>query len=185
MYCFQGDITTQKVRFDIQKNLHDTQRVDAVIHDGAPNVTGAWATDAYGQCTLTLAATKLATTFLKVGGIFITKVFRSADYNSLLWVLQQLFDSVTSFKPMASRQSSAEIYLICRDYLAPKKIDSRLLDPTFVFREVKEEKEGKSVLRDIGGRKKRKRHRDGYDTENGILFKKLSVMEFINVKSSS
>ena len=38
--CLQGDITTQKVRFDIQKNLHDTQRVDAVIHDGAPNVTG-------------------------------------------------------------------------------------------------------------------------------------------------
>eukprot|EP01083_Nonionella_stella_P291537 991967_1 len=116
----QQDITTQKCKFEIKKHLHGSQ-VDCVLHDGAPNVSGAWAKDAYGQCELTLNALKLATTFLRPGGIFITKVFRSADYNSLLWVIQQLFDNVTSFKPIASRQSSAEIYLICQNYLAPKK----------------------------------------------------------------
>eukprot|EP00485_Elphidium_margaritaceum_P008525 CAMPEP_0202698920 /NCGR_PEP_ID=MMETSP1385-20130828/12155_1 /ASSEMBLY_ACC=CAM_ASM_000861 /TAXON_ID=933848 /ORGANISM="Elphidium margaritaceum" /LENGTH=967 /DNA_ID=CAMNT_0049355749 /DNA_START=9 /DNA_END=2912 /DNA_ORIENTATION=+ len=172
----QGDITTQKCKFEIRKHLHGYD-VDCVLHDGAPNVTGAWSKDAYGQCELTLCALKMTTQFLKVGGLFITKVFRSADYNSLLWVLQQLFESVTSFKPIASRSSSAEIYLICQRYLAPKKIDPRLLDPKFVFRAIEEKPEQISVMQ----RKKKRKDkpsRTGYDEEH-LLYKTASVLKFI------
>ena len=56
--------------------------MDAVIHDGAPNVGGAWASEAYSQSALVLESLRLACDVLAPRGTFVTKIFRSAQHRN-------------------------------------------------------------------------------------------------------
>ncbi|KAL1405295.1 AdoMet-dependent rRNA methyltransferase spb1 [Vanrija albida] len=132
---FQADITTPACRNELRQHMHDW-KADLVLHDGAPNVGAAWIQDAFTQNELVLQSLKLATEFLIKGGNFVTKVFRSKDYNSLMWVFGQLFRQVEATKPPSSRNVSAEIFVVCRDFIAPKYIDPKFLDPKHVFKDL-------------------------------------------------
>lgn len=173
---FQSDITTDKCRATIRQHLK-TWKADTVLHDGAPNVGTAWVQDSFNQAELALQAMKLATEFLAEGGTFVTKVFRSKDYNSLLWVFSQLFTKVEATKPPSSRNVSAEIFVVCRGFKAPKRIDPKFLDPRSVFAELSDptpNNEAKVFNPEI-----KKRKRDGYEEGNWTQFKEVPASEFI------
>lgn len=173
---FQSDITSDKCRATIRGHLK-TWKADTVLHDGAPNVGTAWVQDAFSQAELALQAMKLATEFLIEGGTFVTKVFRSKDYNSLLWVFKQLFDKVDATKPPSSRNVSAEIFVVCRGYKAPRRVDPKFLDSRSVFAELPDpvpNNEAKVFNPEV-----KKRKRDGYEEGKYIQFEEVPASQFI------
>jgi len=105
----------------------------------------------------------------------VTKVFRSVEYHALLYACQQLFKKVESTKPVASRGTSAEIYVVCSGYLAPTKIDPRLLDAKHLFADTEAEAQPVDVTKDG----KRKRNRSGYEDGVSTLYKECAAEDFI------
>ncbi|XP_042639484.1 pre-rRNA 2'-O-ribose RNA methyltransferase FTSJ3 [Orycteropus afer afer] len=169
----QEDITTERCRQALRKELK-TWKVDVVLNDGAPNVGASWVHDAYSQAHLTLMALRLACDFLARGGSFITKVFRSRDYQPLLWIFQQLFRRVQATKPQASRHESAEIFVVCQGFLAPDKVDSKFFDPKYAFKEV--EVQAKTVTELVT---KKKPKAEGYAEGDLTLYHQASVTDFL------
>lgn len=173
---FQSDITTDKCRTTLRSHLKHL-KADAVIHDGAPNVGTAWVQDAFSQAELVLQSMKLATEFLAEGGTFVTKVFRSKDYNALLWCFQQLFMKVEATKPPSSRNVSAEIFVVCRGYKAPKNLDPKFLDARYVFAELADPTPNNEAK--VFNPEKKKRKRGGYEEGDWTQFHEATVAEFV------
>eukprot|EP00199_Chlamydomonas_sp_CCMP681_P002374 CAMPEP_0119115290 /NCGR_PEP_ID=MMETSP1180-20130426/50471_1 /TAXON_ID=3052 ORGANISM="Chlamydomonas cf sp, Strain CCMP681" /NCGR_SAMPLE_ID=MMETSP1180 /ASSEMBLY_ACC=CAM_ASM_000741 /LENGTH=428 /DNA_ID=CAMNT_0007104197 /DNA_START=116 /DNA_END=1398 /DNA_ORIENTATION=- len=173
-----GDITTQETRSALKREAKSNQ-FDVVVHDGAPNIGGVWANEAYTQASLVLDSLRLATEFLVPKGTFVTKVFRSKDYTALLYAFNQLFDKVEATKPTASRNTSAEIFVVCQGYKAPAKIDPRLLDPRHLFQDVTEVKKVMGPEALIREKIKQRRHREGYEDGLSTSFKTASALAFM------
>ncbi|CAB4290145.1 unnamed protein product [Prunus armeniaca] len=176
-FSIQQDITKPECTARLRKLMKENgcSAFDLVLHDGSPNVGGAWSSEATAQNALVVDSVKLATQLLAPKGTFITKIFRSQDYNAVYYCMKELFEKVEQDKPAASRSSSAETYLLGFKYKAPAKIDPRLLDVKHLFKSVEPQKKVVDVLRGT----KQKRHRDGYEDGDTILRKASSAADFI------
>ena len=105
------------------------QRVDLVISDGAPDVTGLHDLDIYVQSQLLWAALNLALCVLKPGGKFVAKIFRGKDVDLLFAQLKIVFKRVRVAKPRSSRASSIEAFVVCEGFCPPKGFKASLDTP--------------------------------------------------------
>ncbi len=88
------------------------QKVDLVLSDLAPNLSGIAATDQARVLELAELALDFALKHLKPQGKFLVKVFQGAAFEGFLKNLRSRFRRVTVRKPEASRSRSSEVYLL-------------------------------------------------------------------------
>ncbi|GKT57953.1 tRNA (uridine-2'-O-)-methyltransferase TRM7 [Colletotrichum tofieldiae] len=111
------------------KSKQATDRVDLVISDGAPDVTGLHDLDIYVQSQLLFAALNLALCVLKPGGKFVAKIFRGRNVDLLYAQLKIFFETVIVAKPRSSRASSVEAFIVCINFQPPAGFQASLENP--------------------------------------------------------
>ena len=107
----QGDFREDSVLAEFETLLAD-RPLDLVICDMAPNMSGNAVTDQARSFYLCELALDFATRHLKPGGSFLVKVFQGAGYQEYMNEMRNLFGTVQTRKPEASRNRSSEIYLL-------------------------------------------------------------------------
>ncbi|MDP3032919.1 MAG: SAM-dependent methyltransferase [Rhodocyclaceae bacterium] len=109
----QGDFREEAVLEQLKSALAGRQ-LDLVLSDMAPNMTGISATDGAQVMLLAELTLDFARDHLKPGGALLVKVFQGAGFMELRKALQEGFVSLTTRKPAASRDRSAELYLLAK-----------------------------------------------------------------------
>jgi 23S rRNA (uridine2552-2'-O)-methyltransferase len=92
------------------------QKADCVISDMAAHATGHRQTDHIQIMALAEAAHDFARQVLKPGGTFLAKVLRGGTEGELLKQLKLDFTKVVHVKPMASRDDSAELFVLAMGF---------------------------------------------------------------------
>ncbi len=111
----QGDFTEEQVLAAILGELGE-RRVDLVLSDMAPNMSGMAAIDQPQSMYLVELALDLAKQTLSPGGHFLTKVFQGEGFDDYLRDLRGSFRKVVTRKPEASRARSREVYLLAQGF---------------------------------------------------------------------
>jgi 23S rRNA (uridine2552-2'-O)-methyltransferase len=111
----QGDFLDEQVMFALLQKLGDT-RVDWVLSDMAPNMSGVDAVDQPRSMYLAELALDFAKQVLKPDGAFLVKVFQGTDSEIFIKNVRACFNQVQIRKPKASRSRSREIYLVAKGF---------------------------------------------------------------------
>lgn len=110
----QGDFTEDESLHAIEEALQG-KRVDLVLSDLAPNMSGVTAIDQAKAMYLAELALDFMRAQLKPGGDFLVKLFQGEGFDGFVREVRSLFGQVRVRKPKASRPRSREVYLLARD----------------------------------------------------------------------
>ncbi|HET6517776.1 MAG TPA: RlmE family RNA methyltransferase [Nitrosopumilaceae archaeon] len=92
------------------------RKVNAVICDISPNVTGKWSVDHAKQISLNYSCAKIMEQVLAYKGNALFKVFDGEFSNEFRDFLKKKFAKIITTKPKASRKQSSELYYVCLGY---------------------------------------------------------------------
>ncbi len=110
----QGDFREPDVLNILEQSLSGdglTRKVDAVVSDMAPNLSGIESADAARISDLVELAVDFSRQHLKADGTLVVKLFHGGAYDPMVKLFKDTFKVVKRFKPKASRPGSSETFL--------------------------------------------------------------------------
>jgi 23S rRNA (uridine2552-2'-O)-methyltransferase len=107
----QGDFRDEAVLARLVDCLQG-RRADLVVSDMAPNLSGIESADAARIAHLVELAVDFAVQHLQPRGALVCKVFHGSGYSQLVKLFKDTFFVVKPIKPKASRDKSAETFLV-------------------------------------------------------------------------
>jgi 23S rRNA (uridine2552-2'-O)-methyltransferase len=107
----QGDFREDDLLARLDATLADRQ-VDVVLSDMAPNLSGIPSSDSARVAHLIELAVDFATTHLRPEGALVCKTFHGGGYAEQVKLFKETFRVAKVIKPKASRDKSAETFLI-------------------------------------------------------------------------
>lgn len=113
-----GDFTSEETLNRLLAHLSESNiaKVDLVISDMAPNLTGIKTSDQANSIYLIQLAFQFAQLALKPGGTLLVKAFQGSKFDMLVKEMRTSFSKLLIRKPNASRSESKEVYLLATGY---------------------------------------------------------------------
>ena len=110
-----GDFTDDAILAEMRDAI-GAAKVDLVMSDMAPNISGNRAIDQPRSMYLAELALELCREILRPGGDFVCKLFQGEGIDEFIVATRGAFKRVKVMKPKASRPGSREVYLVARNY---------------------------------------------------------------------
>ncbi len=107
----QGDFREAEVLAQLEA-LVDGRKLDVVVSDMAPNLSGVESVDMARISHLIELAVEFSVQHLKPDGALVVKVFHGSGYSQLVQLFKDTFRVVKPIKPKASRDRSSETFLV-------------------------------------------------------------------------
>ena len=109
----QGDFREEDVLRQLETKLAG-EKLGLVLSDMAPNMSGILLSDQARVMHLAELGLEFSRNWLKPDGAFLVKVFQGYGFDDFVREMRLVFKTVASRKPDASRDRSAEVYLLGR-----------------------------------------------------------------------
>lgn len=110
----QGDFSSDDT-FEKLNELVNSRKLDCIVSDIAPNMSGNKTSDQAKSIYLLELALDFSINNLKDNGTFIAKVFQGAGSDDFIKLVKENFKKVSIFKPKSSRPRSREFYFIAQN----------------------------------------------------------------------
>ena len=111
VHFLQGDFTESSV-YEKLLSMTKGQKMNTVLSDMAPNMSGQLSVDQPKSMYLAELALDMAIKMLMPNGYFVVKVFQGDGFDAYVQIARQTFKKVAIKKPKASRPRSKEVYLL-------------------------------------------------------------------------
>lgn len=110
---FRDEAIYQSLESTVEK-ITGNNKVDLVLSDMAPNLSGIALADAARMTHLAELALEFAQAHLKPDGALLIKCFHGSGYSQIVEQFKKVFKTVAPRKPKASRDKSAETFLLAK-----------------------------------------------------------------------
>lgn len=111
----EGNVGEDAVDRQIAEALDDT-RLDLVLSDMAPNISGIRSVDQARSMDLADLAVQASRLWLRARGVMVIKAFQGEGLDEWVKTLREEFTKVTMTKPKASRADSREVFVVAQGY---------------------------------------------------------------------